>query len=502
MSAATPLRKASRTRRGVYMAIARSDAGGCGSALLNAEWWPIAPVRDGLPYRVPMPADDVRDATPPSPVEATLPTGARDGLLSRAFVRAGITTYVFSGLMLVSNLVSGVVSARALGPSGRGVTVALSTVSQLAGYLFAMGVAQSLSYYIARRPQDGPRLFTTWICMLVPLTLVAIGLAELLLPTIFANDGEQAIAIGRWFMVTIVVVVGLELNYGLLLGTQDFFFYNALRFAQTAVVTVALVLLWQLDELTVESALIAATAGNAAVLAVGLARSVKRVGFGAFHRGLGLRSLWYGVRGQGNTVAANLNARLDLAMLPAFVSPASVGLYSVATNVSLIVHQISSTFAGLVLPAAARDPERGQLKVLGSLYATLAIASVLALGIALLARPLLGLVYGDDFEDATTPLLLLLPGAVLFAGSSIVSAGLYAANRPFTATVTQLLGMAVTVIGLSVFLRTGGVTAAALVSSAAYGTVFVASVVAYKRVTGLPWRWFVLTPARLRTLTR
>ena len=47
-------------------------------------------------------------------------------------------------------------------------------------------------------------------------------------------------------------------------------------------------------------------------------------------------------------------------MLPAFVSTASVGLYSVATNVSLIVHQISSTFAGLVLrrrrgtPSAAR----------------------------------------------------------------------------------------------------------------------------------------------------
>ncbi len=49
------------------------------------------------------------------------------------------------------------VSARALGPSGRGVFVALTTVSQLSGFLFAMGVAQSLSYYIARRPEDGPR---------------------------------------------------------------------------------------------------------------------------------------------------------------------------------------------------------------------------------------------------------------------------------------------------------------------------------------------------------
>ncbi len=122
--------------------------------------------------------------------------------------------------------------------------------------------------------------------------------------------------------------------------------------------------------------------------------------------------------------------------------------------------------------------------------------------LALLARPLLGLVYGDDFRDAAEPLLLLLPGAVLFAGSSIVTAGLYAANRPFTATVTQLLGMIVTVVGLLVFLRTGGVNAAAIVSSAAYTTVFVATLIAYKRVTGLSWSWFAPTPARLRALIR
>jgi O-antigen/teichoic acid export membrane protein len=155
-----------------------------------------------------------------------------------------------------------------------------------------------------------------------------------------------------------------------------------------------------------------------------------------------------------------------------------------------------------VLPAAARDPQRGPLKVVGSLWASLAVAGVVAIVLALFARPLLGFVYGDDFRDAAEPLLLLLPGAVLFAGSSILGAGLYAANRPFTATVTQLIGMVVTVVGLFAFLRVGGITAAAVVSSASYATVFVASLVAYKAVTGRPWRWFLPTPGRLRALTR
>ena len=423
-------------------------------------------------------------------------------LLSRRLVRAGIVTYVFSAVTLVANLVTGIVTARALGPDGRGVTIALATVAQLAGFLFAMGVAQSLSYFIARRPEDGPTLLTSWTLMLVPLAAVAIAVTELLLPTIFATDGEEAITIGRWFMFIIVLVVGLELNYGLLLGTHDYFAYNGLRVAPPSLAAVSLIVLWGLDELTVESALIAPNVAFLLALVVGMARAVRRVGVGPPDLRLGLSSLWYGIRGQGSTVATNVTARLDVAMLPAYVTTANVGLYSVATNVSLIVYQLSNTFAGLVLPAAAGDPDRGQIKVVGSLWASLAVAAVLAAVLGVFAAPLVTLVYGDSFRDAAEPLVLLLPGAVLFAGSSIVAAGVYAAGRPFTATFAQLLGMTVTVIGLFVFLRTGGITAAALVSTASYSTVFVAMLVAYKRVTGIPWRSFLPTPARVRAFAR
>jgi O-antigen/teichoic acid export membrane protein len=336
--------------------------------------------------------------------------------------------------------------------------------------------------------------------MMLPLTLVAIALAQLLLPTIFAADGDRAIEIGRWFMFTIALGVGLELNYGLLLGTHDFVFYNAARFVQPFLAAVGMSVLWALGELTVVSALVTATVATGLVLSVGMARGLRRIGVGRPDLRLGLRTLWYGARGGGANLAAQVNGRLDVAMLPAFVAAGSVGLYSVATNVSLIVYQVTSTFAGVVLPAAARDPERGPAKVMGSLYATLAASALLALALALLAPWLLGLVYGDAFRDAAEPLRLLLPGAVLFAGSAIVGAGIYAEGRPFTATFPQLTGAVVTVVGLFVFLRIGGITAAALVSTASYATVFVVSLVAYKRIIGRPWRWFLPTPARLRAL--
>ena len=61
--------------------------------------------------------------------------------------------------------------------------------------------------------------------------------------------------------------------------------------------------------------------------------------------------------------------------------------------------------------------------MIGSFWAATAVAVTVALGLLVFARPLLGFVYGDSFEGAATSLRLLLPGAVLFAGSSIISAG-------------------------------------------------------------------------------
>ena len=116
-------------------------------------------------------------------------------------------------------------------------------------------------------------------------------------------------------------------------------------------------------------------------------------------------------------------------------------------------------------------------------------------------RELLGLVYGDSFRDAAEPLLLLLPGAVLFAGSAILAAGIYAAGRPFTATVAQVLGMVVTVVGLSVFL-TAEDHRRGLGLDRLLHRVFVATLLLYKRVSGPPWRAFLPTPGRLRAMAR
>ncbi|MEA2472667.1 MAG: hypothetical protein QOE06_582 [Thermoleophilaceae bacterium] len=420
-------------------------------------------------------------------------------LASREFVRVSMHTYALAGLTLGANLVSGIVIARGLAPSGRGEAVAIAMLVQSAGFVFAFGCAQALSYRYAREPETGARLATTWTLLMLPLTLAAVVAGELLLPVLFGSQSDHAIELARIYLLTVFVVLWGELTLGLLLGGRDYRFANIVRFAQPALFALAVLVLWGLDELTLSRALASSAITAFLVQCVAMARALRNTGgFGAFDLRLARETFWYGFRGHGALLANAMNQRLDLLIMPAFITAAGLGLYSVAANVSLIVSTLANSLATVVLPAAARDQERGPQTVIASLQLVLGVAAAFALLLLVLARPALELVYGHNFGGAAPSLRVLLPGTVLLAGALILVAGLYAANRPTIATAVQVAGLVVTLAGLLVFLPGGGIMTAAIVSTVAYAVVFLAALLAYKRVTGLRWRQFVALPAGLR----
>ena len=155
-------------------------------------------------------------------------------------------------------------------------------------------------------------------------------------------------------------------------------------------------------------------------------------------------------------------------MLPAFVAAASVGLYSVATNVSLIVYQLANTFAALVLPAAAGTSGGGTRKVIGSFWAAMAVAIAVALGLARVRRATARLRVRRRVPRVPPVAATAAARRRAVRGSLDHQRRHLRRGAAVHGDLPQLLGMVVTVIGLFVFLRDGGVTAAAMVSSVSY----------------------------------
>jgi hypothetical protein len=151
-------------------------------------------------------------------------------LLLRPSVRERLLAPVgFDALVLATNLVTGVIVARALGPEGRGELTAILILTQLAGWVFSLGSTEGITFRLARHPEDGARLLGSWLAVSLPLAIAAVGVGELLLPTLFAAQTESALSLARIYLLTATLQIIHLVVTAILLGDQDFHFFNFTR---------------------------------------------------------------------------------------------------------------------------------------------------------------------------------------------------------------------------------------------------------------------------------
>jgi O-antigen/teichoic acid export membrane protein len=400
----------------------------------------------------------------------------------------------FDAAILGINTITGVIVARSLGPAGRGELTATLTIVLVAGWLASMGARAAIGYHQSQHPQHGARLMSSWLVATVPLSMVTLAAAELLLPVLFGAQTAEAIHIARIYAPLILVNVVSVVFLGVLLGDQRFLAYNIVRILIPAVTALGYVIFLVAGDLTVITALISAGSGLVISTGVSAVLCFAKHGLERPSRTLMKTSIWYGVRAHGGDVAGFVSARMDLLIIPAFLAASEVGLYSVATNISSIIASLTGTIAVFALPVAARDITRASHSVIRAFQVTIMIGGGIALLLILVGEFAIKLVYGADFAGSAPPLRLLLPGEVLEAAATVLWAGMLAANRPFLSTAAYLPSAVVTIAGLLIFLQSGGIMAAAGVTTVAYATSFVITIWLYRRVAGLEWKHFIKPP--------
>ena len=427
---------------------------------------------------------------------------AAEGDRGQALKRVGAHTLLFNALSLAANLASGIIIARALGTDGRGELAAITTIVVVAVWVFGMGATPATSFHVARHPEDAGRLLASWVAIFLPIAVFAVVLLELLAPVFLAAQQAETLDLARLFILTLFPSLVYQAAYGVLLGDHDFFFANSLGFLRFAAISTTYGVLWAVGALEVSTAIASLAIIEVTFCAIALSRCVGRHGVGRPDPKLARRTLWYGFRAHGTQVGGVFNGRVDLLIMPAFLSAASVGLYSVATNVSWIIFAISSALATVVLPAAVRREGERTWIVVSAMYATLIVGLAMAAVLALIADPAVELVYGDSFLGSTEAIRLLLPGTVALAVAAVLSSGLYSLERPGLAAAAQLPGIVITVVGLLLFLESGGIVAAAIISTVSYTSVLVTSLVLYRVAAGIPWSDFAPNLADLRRFVR
>lgn len=383
---------------------------------------------------------------------------------------------------LLVGLLTVVVVARELGPSGQGLFAVAYTLTLILVQLGGLGLTSANPYFAAREPGLRAQIVANslWLAVGVGALLVCAGLVlGAIARGALEGLGWEPLAVT---LAGVPAALAAVLLQSVLLGEGRMVAYNAVEIAQAVLTLAALVVALSVLDLGLTAALtvlsVSRYAAAGAYLGI-LSRDLSRPGLDA---ALVRRMLGYAFRIYVALLASLLVIRLDLLLVNAYLGKTEAGLYSVAATLADGMFVLPMVVGLNLFPRVARgDPTQASAEVFRSvavLYGLLCLATVPVAGVAIRAF------FGADFSDATSLYYWLLPGIFSLGMLTILSQHFAGRGYPPQAMTFWLAGLALNVVLNLAFLPGRGAWVAALTSSITYALLLVLHMWLFAREAG------------------
>jgi O-antigen/teichoic acid export membrane protein len=367
-------------------------------------------------------------------------------------------------LVYVLSIGTGVITARLLGPTGRGELAAMMLWPGLAAGLFTLGIRPALTYSLAAQRGEPPCLVLMGLLLTFCGGLVAAGCGALIVPIWLQGYSPDVITFAQWAMLIAPVILLLRSAKGILQARGLYGFYNRNHYVPPLISLAALGALASSGLLNPFTAAIALLSPPLPLLIANLVWIVRTERPRFREPAYSLRELLsYGLRSWGKDVVGTLSTEVDRAVLIGLVSPAALGLYVVAKHLARPTQALSNAIVTVLFPEASRVKTKDAVRLLArAARVSTAVSCVLVLPLALAAPPVLELLYGEAFAAAADPFRILLIDAVLIGFSTILMQAFMSSGRPGVVTALLVLGLGVNVVGMLLLVPAFGLTGAAV----------------------------------------
>jgi O-antigen/teichoic acid export membrane protein len=382
----------------------------------------------------------------------------------RAF---GETALANAGV-LVLGTVTGIFTARLLGPDGRGIYSLAVAVSALAAIVLGLGLQQALAFTVAGNPgRAGEALFLASAVALVggiAGLVVGVPLTRVLVPD---SETANAICIGLVSLPLSLFAGNVTgIFQGLRLGRP----FNALRLVTPFAFAVLLVMAAVVFGLSAEEVVLLWVISQVAavLLALRLLRR-DRIRLGRATRAFIRSTIRYGLVVNVDSLAWQANRYAGLLVLGVTGTLTQVGLFSVGLGYSAPVAVIAIAIALHTLPDISAAAVTDQAALAASRIRSAAMTTVPLAAAAILVAPfLLPLAFGSDFERAVgAAQILVVAQAVIGMGQVLgeISRGL---GRPGLSAVASLTGALGAMAAIPLLLPPYGIEGVAVGTVVAY----------------------------------
>jgi O-antigen/teichoic acid export membrane protein len=391
---------------------------------------------------------------------------------------------------LVIGYAASLITARVLGPDDRGLLAILQSDTVVATQVLAVGVQDSVLYYGSRRPRFRPGLLGHALIQTAILAVISVG-AVLLVGEPLADAQGGSFDRDLWLLAsTLVPLMFLEFTLlHLVQARLNFRLPNLMAIvARLAVFATTIVLVVHLDY-GVKGAVWALIVFEV-VQIVAYFPVAARDGLG-FSRLLSAAALKYGVRVQFGTLFRLAAGRFDL-MLLSFLAPrTTVAYYAIAQIVAELVLLTPKSMATVLQPVVSAGGETSDLSG-ASLRVNGTVSLVSVVGVAVFGPLLIILGYGEAFEPAIVPSLILLPGLWFQSAGNLSASVLSSLGKPGTGSAVAVFQGVLTVILDIILIPPFGAIGAAVASAIAYTAYGIAALAVLARNSRRPFTSLLL----------
>ncbi len=395
--------------------------------------------------------------------------------------------------ILALNVITGVYTARVMGPSSKGVYYAVMSWTGVAGTLALLGFPSALGWFYRQSPSRP--LYQRLQRLTLASSLLLALLMAIPVVLVIRHVSSEAVWIAIVGMSLIPVTAEGTVAQMLLTLEGKFSLFNAVRIGQTSLFTLGVIVLGFFSALTPAHLLLDAytTSTLPAVLFMALAWHYLPKKTGAVPVVPAVKRI---VTKAGQyfipTLASTFNTRLDQMLNTIWLSASAIGLYGVALS-SVNVGMVAMTaFSTVFFPSmVGTDPrvvmERTESSVRLLLLSSL-IVSVLAILITPVALPLL---YGTRYNKAYGIIVALLLSVPLMTVVGVLYQGFNALGRPILTLPSESAG-AISGAGFLWLLTPHmGAIGAGLADSLSYGLDAAVAAWMWTRIGG---SWKALVP--------
>ena len=382
----------------------------------------------------------VTAAPPPFPV--ALP--AKKPLSSAAAVVQSIGAKLS---IIAINAATGIVTARALRPAGRGELAAMILWPVFLASALTLGVPSSLTFQIKRHPHKRSQLVGAALLIAFLSSVFAMLLGTYFMHAWIAQYSLKTVLFAQIFLLSAPLTSLMLVGRAALESQGNFSASNKLL-----IVSPLLTLLWLLALLATHS--MTPYSAAMAYIPVGIVPivwmayhlwNIFRPSLQSFSSSAKLL-FSYGIRSYGIDLCGTMALYVDQALVVRVLVPGMMGIYVVALSLSRMLNVFHTSVIMVLFPkAVSKSPAEVRAMTSRAVRMSTMLTAAAGLCIIVLGPQVLSLLFGADYRSATPVLRILVVEVILSGATLVLSQAFMALGRPGIVTALQVVGLALTI---------------------------------------------------------